>query len=358
MNKYVSIDPGKGDTKVAVYQDGQPVKTYIYNTKYCEGDFCDDALEKGTFIAEINGKTYKVGNGALESAEMEISKKSEIHKISTLLALAMVTDPDIVDELNVVVSCALSEYSIPAKRQEYLSYILPEDETTVKIKRKSDEEPVVKRFIVKKKKVLPETSGIFFLNMIKGYDGEPIGIIDIGNGTAIGAVYSDYAIDHDFDFTKLQGGDILISSLSEKLSSMFSRYNKKYTLNLLLKDPTERKLAGPTNLPEAEKKSNEQRSAQIIHEYIIKYLREIRRSCDTEQWSLDYMPIIFGGGTSFMLQSEIKKVFGDNIRFAPNGVFANCLGALVRFIQLCENRVIDINNTSESHGKKEDKKEE
>ena len=139
---------------------------------------------------------------------------------------------------------------------------------------------------------------------------------------------------------------------------MFSRYNKKYTLNLLLKDPSERKLAGPTNLPEAEKKSNEQRSAQIIHEYIIKYLREIRRSCDTEQWSLDYMPIIFGGGTSFMLQSEIKEVFGDNIRFAPNGVFANCLGALVRFIQLCENRVIDINNTSESHGKKEDKKEE
>lgn len=347
--KYVSVDAGKGDTKVSVYQEGQPIKTYLYNTKYSEGDFCDDALEKNTFIAEIDGKTYKVGNGALQSAELEVTKKSEIHKISTLLALAMVAEPDEIDEFHVVIGCPLSEYAVPSIRMDYMNYMLPDGEVTVKIKRKSDLAPEIKTFCIKSKKVLPETAGVFFLSLNEKYDGEPVGIIDIGNGTAIGAVYSDYAIDHEFDFTNMQGGDILVSSLSELLSTKYSRYNSKYTLKLLLKPTAERKLAGRSDLSEEEQKKNEEESAKLIHDHIVKHLREIRRSCDAKQWSIDYMSLIFAGGTSFMLKKEVKEVFGDNVTFAKYGVHSNCLGFLLRLVQLKEKKLIDLSNITESN---------
>lgn len=327
MSKFVAVDPGKGDTKVNVFEDGV-VKSYIYNTKYSEGDFCDDALEKHTFIAEIEGKTYKVGNGALQSAELEVTKKSEIHRISTLLALAMVAEAGKVDELDVVVGCPLSEYSVPRLRKEYMDYILPDGEVCVKIKTKSEGEPEEKRFKIVSKKVLPETAGVFFMYLDK-YNGDSIGIIDIGNGTTIGAVYSDYEIDHEFDFTSANGGAILISSLSQELSTKYSRYNVKYTLKLLLKPSAERFIQSP-----AGDKKIEEESKKVVHDHIINYLKEIRRSCDAKGWSVDYMPIIFAGGTALLLKDEIREVFGNNVIFTDYGSQANSLGFLRRLVML------------------------
>ena len=157
------------------------------------------------------------------------------------------------------------------------------------------------------------------------YEGDSLGIIDIGNGTAIGAIYSDFEIDHEFDFTSMQGGGILVSSLSEKLTAKYSRYNTKYTLKLLTKPSNERKLPGDAQM--------EEESSKMIHEHIIKHLREIRRSCDANGWSLDYMPLLFAGGTSMMLKEEIKEVFGENVTFSEYGVQANSLGFLRRLVQ-------------------------
>lgn len=324
--KFVSVDPGKGDTKVSVFDvDKKKISTYIYNTKYSEGDFCDDALESNTFIAEIEGNTFKVGNGALQSAALEVTKMSDIHRFSTLLALAMVTEPGKTEELDVVLGCPLSEYSVPKKRKEYMDYMLPDGEVSVKLKTKSDKEPEIRKFKISSKKVLPETSGIFFMEL-ESYDGDSVGIIDVGNGTAIGAIYSDYEIDHAYDFTSLQGGGILVSSLSELLTATYSRYNAKYTLKLLTKPTEERKL--PLGDPQKETES-----AKLIHDHIIKHLQEIKQSCNAKQWSLEFMPIIFGGGTSLMLKDEIVEVFGKNTRFSKHGVHANSLGFLRRLVQ-------------------------
>lgn len=324
--KFVSVDPGKGDTKVGVFDaEKNKISTYIYHTRYSEGDFCDDALEANTFIAEIEGKTFKVGNGAQQSAALEITKMSEIHRFSTLLALAMVTEPGKTEELDVVLGCPLSEYSVPRKRKEYMDYMLPDGEISVKIKTKSDNEPEIRKFKICSKKVLPETSGIFFMEL-ENYDGDSIGVIDIGNGTAIGAIYSDFEIDHAFDFTSLQGGEILIASLSELLTATYSRYNTRYTLKLLLKPSKERFLAVGDTKAEAE-------SAKLIHDHIIKHLVAVKQLCNAKQWSLEFMPIVFGGGTSLMLKDEIKEVFGNNVMFSKHGSYANCLGFLRRLVQ-------------------------
>lgn len=324
--KFVSVDPGKGDTKVSVYDaDKKRISTYIYNTKYSEGDFCDDALESNTFIAEIDGKTFKVGNGALQSAALEVTKMADIHKFSTLVALAMVAETGKTEELDVVLGCPLSEYSVPKKRKEYMDYMLPDGVVSVKLKTKSDKEPEVRKFKIASKKVLPETSGIFFMEL-DSYDGESVGVIDIGNGTAIGAIYSDYEIDHAYDFTSLQGGGILVSSLSELLTASYSRYNNKYTLKLLTKPYAERKL--PLGDPE-----KEQESQKLIHDHIINHLKEVKQSCNAKQWSLEFMPIIFGGGTSLMLKNEIVEVFGNHITFSKHDVHANSLGFLRRLVQ-------------------------
>ena len=327
MKKYVVVDAGKGGTKVALYTEKDGIKTFEYQTKFSAGDFCDDALENNTFLAKIDGETYKVGNGALTKAEIQTTKMTPIHKISTLTALALCASDDEIDDMDVVVGCPLSEYAIPAKRKEYMDYVLEEGEHTVEIKTKSDADPVIRKFNVTFRKVLPETAGIFF-TMLDDYEGEPIGVIDIGNVTAIGAVYDDFEIDHNFDFTDMRGGAMLISLLSQKLTARFSKYNQKYTLKLLLRPANERFLENK-NIPGIEEDSK-----KLIHDEIISYLHGVRELCNAAQWSLDYMKLVFGGGTAHMLQDEIKEVFGDNVVFAPYEKMANAIGSLRRLVQL------------------------
>lgn len=325
MAIFVSTDAGKGFTKLGVF-DGNKVSQHYYATKYSPGDFCDDALERNTFIAEVDGKVYKVGKGASKDAEMQLTKKSEIHRVTTLVSLAMATPAgsDEVTELSVVIGCPLLEYADPKKRKEYMDYILPDGDVSVKVKLKSDEEPEVRTFRIIEKKVLPETSGEFFLN-IDEYDGEMVGFIDIGNGQMNGSVCDDYELDHEFDITTADGGNKLIKSLSDTLTTKYSNFNYKYTINLLKKPADERYLPLATEEEKMECK-------KFIHEHIIAYLNGIKEACRGKNWSLDYMKIYFSGGTALLIKDEIKEVFGENIAFSKYGFFSNCLGWLRRIV--------------------------
>lgn len=352
--KYVSVDPGKCNTKTAIYDPKENViKTYIYQTKYGPGDFDDDALGSNTFIAEINGKVYKVGNGASQTAEIAVTKMSEIHKISTLLSLAMCGTSGETTEMHVVIGCPLSEYAVVQKRKEYMDYILPEDTFTVRLKMKSDGPVEERKIKILSKKVLPETSGIFFM-YLENYDGESLGVIDIGGGTAIGAVYNDFDIDHDYDFTDTFGGSVLVASLSQKLTAKFSRYNEKYTQQLLLKNKENRKL-----VVNPKDENIEQESSNLIRDVIINYLKDIKHKCETAQWSLKFMTILFGGGTAKILKDEIKEVFGEQITFSEYDEMANALGALRRLCQLKLNiDIIEKTKASKDEKKTKESREE
>ena len=101
--RFISVDSGKFRTKVALLsQDGENVLRFGFRTMIDNGNFEDDAIEANTFIADIGGKVYKIGNGASREAFLETTKKSEIHKITTLAAIGLIAnDGDIIKKKSI-----------------------------------------------------------------------------------------------------------------------------------------------------------------------------------------------------------------------------------------------------------------
>lgn len=325
MERYIAVDAGKFATKIAVYEpETKSVLKFKFRTKIDAGDFRDDNIEKGTCIVEIDKKVYKVGNGATQEARLELTKLSDAHKVCALTALAMVASEG--DVLHVAIGCPIKEYQVVDKREQYKEELLPSGEVMVKIKSKSDSEIEEKHFRIESKVVYAESTGILFIDPLR-FAGGTTGVIDIGGGTALGNISDNFEPNYDFSVTTEYGGNVLISELSQELSSQYGRVDPSLVAKKLKLPSEQRYLVPSNNNPQIEKESK-----QMIHSYIIKYLNNIRRACDAKSWSLDFINLVFTGGTSEMLANEIREVFGENIYIPKNSEFTNAVGFLKKLV--------------------------
>ncbi|MEE1255988.1 MAG: ParM/StbA family protein [Lachnospiraceae bacterium] len=332
---YVAVDSGKYGTKMAVYDvEKGETKKFCFRTKISDGFFEDDAIETATFIAEIDGKVYKIGNGAKQQATLETSKKTETHKITTLAAIAMVVNPHEVDNVHVAIGIPVNEFAVVSKRNEYREYILPDGEIEVKLKTKNEQDPETIKFKIVTKLVCPESSGVLYLNPVK-YKNSTTGVLDIGNLNLNGTYWNGFDLDSDYNITDELGGNILISGLSQLLSAEFSRCDENKVASILMKPKEERML-----VPTHKNIEVEERSKEIITNFLLQHVREIRRRCDTKHWSLDYMDLVFIGGTTKLLKNEIIEVFGEEVTIAEEGSYANVLGFLTKLCSRCLNILI------------------
>lgn len=326
VDRYIAVDCGKFGTKLALFnQQTGGVSKFQFRTMIDKGNFLDDALERNTFIAEYEGKVYKVGNGATKEATLETTKMSNIHKIATLCAIALIANNG--DNVHVAIGCPIKDFEVVEKRIEYKDFILPKGEVRIKIKTKSDAEPEERVFniIPTSRYVYPETAGVLYLDM-KKYADNTCGIIDIGGLNSNGSQYEDFEILHKYSFTNEVGGNNLVSGLSQELTSEFGTRCSEDYVRKLIRLPLEQRKLVPNN-------GNEEiqtRSKQIITDYMTDYVKEIKRSCDAKNWPLEYMDLTFVGGTTRILENEIKTVFGENITIPKNPEYANVLGFLRR----------------------------
>lgn len=325
MERYIAVDSGKFATKIAWandkldgYQKGQ------FRTRMSSGNFDDDAIEAGTYVCEIDGKIMKIGNGALQDATLETSKKSEVHKYCTLLAIALTTSPNEIDNVHVAIGIPVSEYKIVEKRLEYKNYILPDGEVTVKYRaQKGDIE--TRTFKIVSKYAYPESAGGLYLDMKKNAD--IAGVIDIGNLNVNATYFISGDPDPGCSTTAELGGQILISNLAAELSATFSRCDERL-VSKILKSPADERFLHPIK-PDS---TIEAESKKFIKNSLIKHVRQIRRLCDSKGWGLDYMPLTFIGGTSALLKDEIVEVFGPEAIIPDRPEFANVIGFLRRMI--------------------------
>ena len=330
MERFLAIDSGKFATKVAEYSlnNGQ-VHTYMQRTKVSNGYLCDDAIERNTVVIEINGKVYKVGNGANgNGARLDTSKNDDVHKICTLTAIAQVASSNEVDEFNVAVGMPSSEYAVPPKRVEYKNAILPEGEIKIKIKPSGATEPITKKFIIKNRFVYPESIGALiandeiFADVVKNKH-IPTGVIDIGNLNLNATFWQGTDFIADKSQTTELGGAIIIRELANQLSASITRVDEYVAANILKTKSTKRQLPSGLGLSDEQVK----KSGEIISNVLHQYAESIRNACSSKQWSLDAMRIIAIGGTSEDIYDELKNVFG-NVTILPNANFCNALGYL------------------------------
>lgn len=364
MEKYVAVDSGKYATKYAMYDaDKEEIKRCKFRTKISLGTMDDDEIEKGTFIAEIDGVVYKIGNGATTEAELETTKKTDIHRICTMAAIAMYASSNEEDLIHVAVGIPLSDYEVRSKKLEYKKYILPElkydekvsnqtgimtykpsDLIEVKLKLTSDSVPVTKRFRIASKMICPESSGVLYLDPTKFAEGTTA-VLDIGNLNINGSCWNSFEYDKESSITDELGGSILISGLSKKLSTEFSRCDTSLIARVLRKPLEERKL-----VPIRPNKEIEEKSHKIICEYLYEHVKQIKRECDAKHWSLNFMNIACIGGTTKLLANELRNVFGEEIYIPDNPEFANVVGFLKLIcakkanIVISENKVQTLNS--------------
>ena len=353
MKRFIAVDSGKFTTKLATYNPKTTtITTYKFRTKTGEGSFEDDALEANTLIAEIDGKVYKVGNGALQPAELATSKQSETHKICTLVAIAMCASNDEVDEINVAIGAPVKDWEVVERRNSYKKYMLPEGEITVMLKTKSDEPAVKKTFKSVNRYVYPESSGALYLDKIAEFGDNTVAVIDIGNLNINCTLWNNAELDRESSLTDELGGNILITGLAQTLSAELGmRCSESLVARLLTLPKEERYLVPKSN----DNSDIPKRSKQIIDKYLLEHVKQIRRKCDAKQWSLDFMQLAFIGGTSQILANEIKEVFGDHVYIPDNPEYANVNGFLRLLCAKTLNMVIPLQHKEEKSAVKAEK---
>lgn len=338
MERYIAVDSGKGNTKVAVYNQNKNItKRFSFATKFGEGLFEDDAIEAGTMIVEVDGKIYKVGNGAKHCAELTTSKRTEIHRVCTLAGIALCVSDDEEDEVTAAIGIPVEDFKNVAKRQDYKNYILPDGPVEVKMKMKSEAEVITKRFKIVYKCVYAESAGVTYLDSVGSKDAM-VGVIDIGNLNMNATIWDNFELDDIRSFTDEMGGSALISGLSQQVSSKFSRVNEAYMLKVLARgvaDRNMRKLIPNNPNPEVEKESK-----AFIDQYLLEFVMDIKRKCDAQRWSLDYMKLVFIGGTTKLIKEEIIQVFGESVTIYDKPEYINVDGFLKRLCALKLGKII------------------
>ena len=343
MERFIAVDSGKYATKVAYYnQENDEVKLFKYKTKIGLGNFNDDALESNTVIVEYNGQTYKVGNGATQEAELETSKATDIHKICILTAIAMCVSDTEVDEVHAAIGIPVKEWENVEKRIEYKNFIFDKDEVSMKIMLRSDMEPVEKKFKIISKHVYPESQGALFLKKVAPLSNGTVAVLDLGNLNINCTCWNHRELDRQYSLTDELGGNILISGLSQELSASFSRCDETYVAKVL-KQPKDKRYLRP-NRPNPE---IEVLSKEMIDSYLLNHVKMIRRRCDAKHWSLDFMNLVFIGGTSDLLREEIHQIFGDEAYIPKHPEYANVAGFLRVMCSKFMDKIIELPNIDE-----------
>ena len=321
VEKCIAVDSGKSATKVAVYDPlTDKVEKKKFLTKIGRGYFEDDALERNTVIMEYDGHTYKIGRGAISEAEMETSKKTQIHKLCTLKAIAENIGNDR-ENVHVAIGMPVKEWENVQKRLEYKEFILPDGDIHVKIMESANGAVLDKTFRIISKHAYPETMGALFVreNTSMGTQG----VVDLGHLNNNCAVWNGNELDPNYTLTDILGGNNLVTGLAQELTAAFTMCDEKTVARILMLDKENRYLHPNRPNPELE-----QRSKEIIDDYLLNHVKEIKKKLDVKHWPLDFMDLTFIGKTTTLLQDEIKTVFGPAAFIPENPEFANVFGFL------------------------------
>ncbi len=325
MERYIAVDSGKFASNVAEYKaEKNSVRTFSIRTKVSEGDFRDDAIEENTVIVKIDGKVYKVGNGAKGlGAELETTKKTDIHRICVLAALATVASAKEVDDINVAVGLPATDWENVSTRMDYKDFILPKGEVTVEFKKDSASDVVKKTFRIKNRYVFPESYGALAQDgVLETITPTSItGVIDIGNLNLNATLWQGTELISDKSTTANLGGALLIQQLSQEISANITPCNELITANILKSDDRA--------IPSGAGASKEQidKSRELIKKVLKEHAGKVKNVCLAKDWSLNVTRLIAIGGTSKDLADELSEVFG-NITVLPDATFCNALGYL------------------------------
>lgn len=323
MVRYISVDAGKGATKVTEYLPaGKGIRRYSFETKISPGDLRDDSIEKNTFVADIGGTVVKMGRGASGSgAELNTSKITSTHKLAVLAGIANLCSDNEEDTIYLASGLPAKEWAVVDLREQFKRFF-PREPQTVKVKWSGSDTIHEKHFTIEHVYAYPESIGALLAVPTPTVAPANIyGVLDIGNLNLNATMWQGFDLLRDESITDELGAAPLIQGLSQELSANFSRCDERLVGSILKLKPKMRFL--PSSDP-----SITERSHKFIEDYLLKYAERIKRDCDARKWSLDYMELTAIGGASTILHEQLAQVFGGRLKFLDCPAFANSYGYL------------------------------
>lgn len=305
MERFISVDCGKDDTKICVRNtDGSFIKK-SFPTRMNELTGFESLGTSRGYQVEYEGKGYVVGDGASGITSNSNSKKEMIHKIATLTAIA--TSVDNGDSVKVVIGCPLSFYPDKNEREEYANFILPKGRVDINVN------GVDKNFYISARLVLAESYGIVFYEPEK-FANKYVGVIDIGGLNLNAAAYKNNQLISDSCFTEKLGKNTIMKALQTKLNEKLDADFSFDEMEIFIQQ-------GYVTNAEAE-------TAAFMKNYFKEHLAKVWQKCTNNRWNLKYMDLVFIGGTSMLLKPYILEEF-PNAYIPEDANFVNAEGFLM-----------------------------
>lgn len=337
MERFIAVDAGKYATKVAEYDPKtKTVRTFKLRTCVSEGDFRDDAIEKNTVVVEINGQTYKVGNGARGSGvDLDTNKMTEDHKICLLTAVAAIASDNEKDIINIATGLPAKDWASVSKREDFKEYMFPNGDVTISIKNNSSSPIHKKTFTIKTVQradeqvkncfAFAESAGALFMDGIVETLSPTslVAVIDMGNLNLNATFWQGRELVQDKSTTAELGGAILIQEIAQEISTRVTYCDDMLAATILKERNNSADFLEPYNLSEEQKKE----IYSIVEKARRDHVQKIKRVCKARNWPLELIKIVAIGGTCEDLEDILKEEF-NNIVVVEDATFCNVLGYL------------------------------
>lgn len=289
MADVFSIDAGKRRTKYAWIEDG---KIYVdwFPTQYTElNDFNDEIIEGArSFQVEYNNKQLIFGEQGKDNALDEESKKTNIHKIASLIAVnnmkkRISTDEN--TEIILIQSMPATSYKSKSLKEQYRQLYSQNNKIIINNKESC--------FTIIKTHLLPEAQGFRFTYPRLCKKGKKCSI-DIGGYNLTITVWNDGKVINRLSLD--MGGIELENTAIEALASKFEQHFKSEDILKYLKDGGINQWGKPID-----------ESLKIVEDVKVNYLNDIIKAIQLKQINLSTMDAIyFFGGTASILKDTIK----------------------------------------------------
>jgi plasmid segregation protein ParM len=296
-NKFlIAVDSGKSTTK-AIFREGGVLHKVKFQTKMEEVVDIGAEITPGSFTVEFEDKSYLVGDMLDESKmDFHLSKRSETHRISILLAIAQLLQKSkqniVLANITLAVNIPISLYKNERQKNEFSEFIQNKGETISMIINKK---PYL--FRIGSILLLPEGIGPIYSD-INQFRGKRVLIFDLGSLNVNIQEYNNLIPVYEKMAMADLGVNILRSKIADNLSTRYGISITDSDVEAVYRDKY-LYLNG----------EKQQESKGIVETLITAHVKEIFNFARSRKLTFNNTEVIFVGGGSLLLRDFIMAEY-------------------------------------------------
>lgn len=276
----IVVDPGKHTTKAITKNDS----IAYFRTKMSDNTQEID-VQGNSYDVVYEGNRYIVGEQA-EEQSFDVSKTNLLHKLVTYVAISRLAENN--SNIQLVINCPVSIYKYKPKREEYQGYIYNDGAFDITV----DGEDFHYEF--ENVLVLPEDYGVVYKYPAL-FKGKRVALVGLGGLNMNFMIINDLVPEISTLFTVDHGGNELETNIVNELNSVFA-------LNIDHREAPYILQSGGVRV----KGDIDRGSTQIVDGVISNFINTIVQEIKKNGHNPDMLDIVFVGGTSEAIQTQIQ----------------------------------------------------